>query len=168
MFPFLMWVGMIADIKPGPAVKSARTHTADVIGRQILADLVPFICTHPELVSTGTKGNSDSVANSPCIDFLIGAPSGLNSKIRARSASAALSETLERDPIETYIFLPSGAKTISRVQWPPLRRCAAPPDKRAPSFSAGPRTLRSPSRYGYRIIPSVLATYKNCGSFPGG
>src|SRR5437660_3052416 len=37
--------------------------------------------------------------------------------MRARSASAALSESFEREPIETYIFLPSGEKTMSRVQY---------------------------------------------------
>src|SRR5438093_6725729 len=63
--------------------------------------------------------------------------------MRARSASAALSETFEREPIETYIFLPSGEKTMSRVQCPPLRRRAAPPERCVPKTSAGPRALRS-------------------------
>src|SRR5947199_82042 len=88
--------------------------------------------------------------------------------MRARSASAALSETFEREPMETYIFLPSGEKTMSRVQCPPLRRRAAPPERRAANCSAGPRALRSPLRYGNRITPSVFATYKNCGSSPRG
>src|SRR6266513_1059960 len=48
-------------------------------------------------------------------------PSGLNSKMRARSDSDESSELFERDPMETYILLPSGAKTMSRVQCPPPR-----------------------------------------------
>src|SRR5437867_11984841 len=68
--------------------------------------------------------------------------------MRARSASAALSETFEREPIETYMFLPSGEKTMSRVQWPPLRRRAAPAERCAPKSSAGPRAFRSPVAVG--------------------
>src|SRR5205807_9296308 len=84
-------------------------------------------------------------------------PSGLNSKMRARSDSEESSELFERDPIETYILLPSGAKTISRVQCPPPRG-KPPPESSALSFCTGPRIRRSPFRYGKQTTPSVFAT----------
>src|SRR5437870_12078160 len=145
MFAFVTRVDVVADVKPGPAIETAGTDTTDVVGRQIFTEFVPLVCAHPELIAAGAKCNSDGVSNSPRINFWP-LPSGLNSKMRARSASAALSETFERDPIETYIFLPSGEKTMSRVQCPPLRRRAAPPERCVPKTSAGPRALRSPLR----------------------
>src|SRR5437868_9884224 len=81
-------------------------------------------------------------------------PSGLNSKMRARSDSDESSELFERDPMETYILLPSGAKTMSRVQCPPPRS-KPPPESSAPSFPAGPRACMSPFRYGKRTTPFV-------------
>jgi len=72
--------------------------------------------------------------------------------MRARSASAALSESFEREPMETYIFLPSGEKMMSRVQCPPLRsRAGATRKPRCQLFGAGPRALRSPLRLRNRI-----------------
>src|SRR5437870_11669907 len=62
---------MIADVKPRPAVKSAGAHTADVVGRQILANFVALIRAHPQLIAAGTKCYSYSIANSPRIDFSI-------------------------------------------------------------------------------------------------
>src|SRR5205814_9199655 len=77
--------------------------------------------------------------------------------MRARFSSAALSDTFEREPIDTYIFLPSGEKTMHRVQCPPPRN--KPPGERcAASCWAGPRAFRSPLRYGNRTRPSVFAT----------
>src|SRR5204863_646 len=114
-----------------------------------------------------TGGIIERSAHDPVTSSCSPVPSGLNSKIRARFSSEALSDTFEREPIDTYIFLPSGEKTISRVQCPPPR--INPPGERcAASCWAGPRALRSPLLYGNRITPSVFATYKNCGSSPGG
>jgi hypothetical protein len=62
---------MIADVKPRPAIETARAHTADVIGRQIVADFVPLVRTHPEYVVVRTKCDSYCVANSPCINVSI-------------------------------------------------------------------------------------------------
>src|SRR5207248_2806516 len=145
MFSFVARIDMVGDIKPGPAIKPAGFDTADVIGGQIIAEFVPFVCAHPKLITAWTKCDPDGISNSPRTNFCP-LPSGLNSKMRARSASAALSESFEREPIETYIFLPSGKKTMSRVQCPPLRRKAAPPESFTLNFSVGPRALRSPFR----------------------
>jgi len=41
MFPCVARIRMVADIKPRPAIKPARDAHCDVVGRQILADLVP-------------------------------------------------------------------------------------------------------------------------------
>src|SRR4029077_4953858 len=64
---------MISDVIPWPAVKSAGPHAADVVGRQIFADLVPFVCAHPKLVCAWPKRDTDRVANSPGINLLPGA-----------------------------------------------------------------------------------------------
>src|SRR6266487_4387399 len=61
---------MISDVIPRPAVKSAGTHAADVVGWQIFADLVPLICAHPKLVCAWPKRDADSVANSPGVNLL--------------------------------------------------------------------------------------------------
>src|SRR5439155_20041743 len=160
-------IGVVSDVKPGPAIKTADAHAADVVWWQILADFVSLVCAHPELIAARSKCDPDGVPNSPRINFLV---AGIGVELEDASAICfrVLSESFERDPIETYIFLPSGEKTMSRVQCPPLRRRAAPPESCAPNFSAGARALRSPLRYGKRIMPSVFATYKNSGSFPGG
>src|SRR6267143_2687534 len=73
MFSLVSRIGMIADVKPRPAIKAAGTHTADVVGRQIFADLVSLIGAHPELVRAGAKRNSDGVANAPRVNLLSGA-----------------------------------------------------------------------------------------------
>src|SRR6266516_1327994 len=73
MFSLVSWVGMIADVKPGPAIKAARTYAADIIGWQIVAELVPFVGAHPQCIATRPKGDPDSVANAPRIHFSVGA-----------------------------------------------------------------------------------------------
>src|SRR5262249_7075602 len=144
MFPFVARIRVVTDVKPRPAIKASVPHTADIVGRQIFADLVPLVCTHPEFIRSGAKRNADGVANSPRVTFCP-LPSGLNSKMRARFSSAALSDTFEREPIDTYIFLPSDEKTMQRVQCPAPRN--NPPGERcAASCWAGPRALRSPLR----------------------
>src|SRR6266481_1944551 len=72
MFPFVARILMIADVKPRPAIEPAGAHTADVVGRQIVADLVPLISAHPKLGAAGTKCDSYCIANSPRINFSIG------------------------------------------------------------------------------------------------
>src|SRR5512132_4064734 len=64
---------MISDVIPRPAVKSAGTHVADVVGWQIFADLVPLVCAHPQLVCAWPKRDADCVANSPGVNLLSGA-----------------------------------------------------------------------------------------------
>src|SRR6266480_1255202 len=61
---------MISDVIPRPAVKSAGTHAADVVWRQIFADLVPLVCAHPKLVFAWPKRDADGVANSPGVNLL--------------------------------------------------------------------------------------------------
>src|SRR5260370_38448840 len=70
-----LWQGlsMIAYIKPRPTIKPARLYTADVIGRQIVSELIALICAHPKLIRAWAKRDPDGVANSPGINFLIGA-----------------------------------------------------------------------------------------------
>src|SRR5437867_6111043 len=71
MFPFVARIGMVANVKPWPAIESAGPDTADVIRRQIVADLVPLVRAHPELVCARPKGDAHGVANSPGINFLL-------------------------------------------------------------------------------------------------
>src|SRR5215831_12908917 len=66
----VMWIKMVAEIKPRPAIKSSSAHTADVVWRQIIAQLVPLVCTHPKLIAARPKCNPDGISNSPCIDSL--------------------------------------------------------------------------------------------------
>src|SRR5512132_4515713 len=70
MLSLVAWILMISDVIPRPAVKSAGTHAADVVGRQIFADLVPLICAHPKLVCAWPKRDADGVANSPGVNLL--------------------------------------------------------------------------------------------------
>src|SRR6266498_4146011 len=70
VFPSVAWIDMVANEKPGPAIKAAGPHTADVIGWQILPDFVPLIGAHPEFIAARSKCDPDSVSNSPRINFL--------------------------------------------------------------------------------------------------
>src|SRR3954454_16763875 len=70
MLSLVARIVMISDVIPRPAVKSARTHTADVVGWQIFADLVPLVCAHPKLVCAWPKRDADGVANSPGVNLL--------------------------------------------------------------------------------------------------
>src|SRR6266550_5358397 len=70
MLSFVAGIDMAADIKPGPPIKTAGFHTADIIRRQILPKLVALVCAHPELVPARSKCDADSVSNSPRINFL--------------------------------------------------------------------------------------------------
>src|SRR3954449_3179680 len=70
MLSFVARILMISDVIPRPAVKSAGTHAADVVGRQVFADLVPFVCAHPQLVCGWPKSDADGVANSPGVNLL--------------------------------------------------------------------------------------------------
>src|SRR6266699_2145087 len=60
---------MTSDVIPRPAVKSAGTHAADVVGRQIFTDLIPLVCAHPKLVCAWPKRDADGVANSPGVNL---------------------------------------------------------------------------------------------------
>jgi hypothetical protein len=46
-------------------------------------------------------------------------PSGLNSVIAARIGLSLSTETFEREPTATYIFVPLRLKITLRVEWPP-------------------------------------------------
>src|SRR5438045_9477124 len=70
MLSFVARILMISDVIPRPAVKSAGTDAADVVGWQIFADLVPFVCAHPQLVCAWPKRDADCIANSPGVNFL--------------------------------------------------------------------------------------------------
>ena len=70
VFSLVAWIDMVANVKPGPAIKAAQAHTADVIGRQIVPDFVPLVRAHPELIAARPKCDPDGVSNSPCINFL--------------------------------------------------------------------------------------------------
>src|SRR5438105_12169721 len=60
---------------------------------------------------------------SPEAKIRLPVPSGLNSRIAARSGgSPAL--TFDSDPTLTYIFVPVRLKRIPRVEWPPGGRGA--------------------------------------------
>src|SRR5882757_1831752 len=73
MFSFVSRIGMVANIKPWPTIEAAGPHTADVVGWQILADFVPLVSAHPELIGARTKCDANGVTNSPGINLLAGA-----------------------------------------------------------------------------------------------
>src|ERR1044071_3572045 len=72
MLPFVSWVLVISDIEPGPAVESATLHAADVIGNQIVAQLVALVRAHPKLVRPRTKLDPDRIPDSPGKNVLTG------------------------------------------------------------------------------------------------
>src|ERR1041385_5823137 len=72
MFPFVPRVLMIANIEPGPAIKTAACDMADVIRHQIVAELVALIRAHPKLVRSGTKLDPDCIPDSPGENILAG------------------------------------------------------------------------------------------------
>src|SRR5438445_13036249 len=65
MFSFVAWIGVVAEVKPRPAIEATGPHTADVIRRQILADFISLVRAHPELVAVRTKCDSHCIADSP-------------------------------------------------------------------------------------------------------
>ena len=83
MFALVARIDVVANVKPGPAIETARADTTDVVGRQILTEFVPLVCAHPEFVAAGPKCNSNGVSNSPCINFL---PSAVGIEFGNRSA----------------------------------------------------------------------------------
>src|SRR6266550_4378095 len=70
MFALVVRIDMVANVEPGPAIKAARAHTADVIRWQILPDFVPLVRAHPELIAARSTCNPHGVPNSPCVNFL--------------------------------------------------------------------------------------------------
>src|SRR6266550_1798351 len=70
MLSFVARIDVVAEIKPGPAIKPPGADTADVIRRQILSNLVSLVCAHPEFVAAWTKCDPDSVSDSPRINLL--------------------------------------------------------------------------------------------------
>src|SRR5690242_7884037 len=72
MSAFMPRVRMVTSVEPWPAIKSARLHSADVIGRQIVAEFVPLVSAHPQFIGFGSKGDSDRITNSPGEYFFTG------------------------------------------------------------------------------------------------
>src|SRR6185503_3911834 len=70
MLSLVAWILMISDVIPRPSIKSAGTHAADVIGRQIFADFIPLVRAHPKLVRAWPKGDANGIANSPGVNLL--------------------------------------------------------------------------------------------------
>src|SRR4051794_11231415 len=66
-------IGPTAQIKPGPAVESARLHVADIIGHKIFTQIIAFVRAHPELTGPWIKCYTNRVANAPRINLLSGA-----------------------------------------------------------------------------------------------
>ena len=157
LFAFVPRVLDVAEVIPGPAVEAAGLDAADVIRHEAVAERVALVHAHPEIVRAGAELDADGVAHAPGEDFLAGAI-GIELEDAWRGRLRLLSsETFDFEPMETYIFLPSGEKVMSRVQCPPPWS-SPPSESSALSFSTGPRALRSPLRYGKRTTPSVFAT----------
>src|SRR5947207_11858990 len=72
MLTFVAGVRVIADVKPRPAIESAALDVADVIRRQIVAELIAFVRAHPKLVRSWTKLDPDRIPNSPGENILAG------------------------------------------------------------------------------------------------
>src|SRR5262249_23517505 len=70
MLSLVAWILMISDVIPRPSIKSAGTDTANVVGRQIFADLVAFVRAHPQSVCAWVKGDADRVSDPPGVNFL--------------------------------------------------------------------------------------------------
>src|SRR5690242_19640040 len=70
MFSDVFRIIMVTDVKPGPTIKPARLHAADVIRRQVFAQIIPLVRAHPKLVCSRTKGDPYGVANSPRLNLL--------------------------------------------------------------------------------------------------
>src|SRR5207244_13152138 len=65
MLAFQAWIGVAADVIPGPAVESSVLNVGDVIRRQIVAQVVALIDRAPKFASFRLHGNADRIANAP-------------------------------------------------------------------------------------------------------
>src|SRR2546421_13036103 len=65
MLAFMPRVLVVADVKPRPAIESARLHAAYVIRDQIFAEFVALVRAHPELIRSRTKHDANRVPDSP-------------------------------------------------------------------------------------------------------
>src|SRR5438477_2911035 len=128
MFSFVPRIRVVTEVKPWPAVKPTWAHTADIIRRQIFADFIPFVCAHPELVTAGPERDPDGIANSPRVNFSIRSVGVELENPGAISLRSIVGNIRTRTDGDVHL-LASGEKTISRVQRPPLRKCAAPPER---------------------------------------
>src|SRR5438067_4529723 len=114
---------MISDVIPRPAVKSAGTYAADVVGWQIFADLVPLVCAHPKLVCTWPKRDADGVANSPSVNVLSAAVRIKLENARAIGFRSAIGDVRARTNRDVPFVDIRGKNDVAR----PVSACAQAP-----------------------------------------
>ncbi len=155
---------VVADIVPGPAVEGAWPHPRHIVGRQVVAQPVALVGGAPERVGAGLDRHADAVPEAGgegCVRAaaigidgqhvgapVLAVPRRRQVRARPRGRRSAVgrrrrnpSASFEPEPTVTYIVLPSGEKTMSRVQWPPAGRPAI-------TVTASRRTSVSPLRIG--------------------
>lgn len=112
---FVSRIPMTADVIPRTAVETTVLHVGDVIGSEVVAEFVPLIDRAPDLATPGMNRDLriPEAYTRSCL------PPGVDSRTSARWNSASLlsvSSTLDCDPTETNICLPSAENAMSRVQ----------------------------------------------------
>ena len=63
MLAFQARIRMAADVIPWPAVEAALLDVGDIIGREVIAQLVAFVHRAPQLTGLGIDADSDGVVN---------------------------------------------------------------------------------------------------------
>ena len=142
--PTLLPVPTRAEVarRVGRATRSAATHliaarrrgkldelaVAGVI-RRTFEDLGGTFIKFGQLIASSPSLFGEEVAHEfrGCLDSGPAVPFPDVRRVIERDLRRSLEDvyaTFEREPIDTYIFLPSGEKTMSRVQCPPPRNNA--------------------------------------------
>src|SRR5208282_5185923 len=58
-----------SDVKPRPTVESALRDSRDVIGREVIAELIALVDGCPEIAGPGIDGEANRIANAGGVDL---------------------------------------------------------------------------------------------------
>src|SRR4051794_31927897 len=155
---------MRAEVVPRPTVERAFLHARHIVGYEIVTETISFIGRAPHCARCGLNAESHTVANArreqlaatlgarvehhdrSTIGLTIhAAPIACEASQAEASFTVFLdmfSPTLPREPMETYMRLPSGENARPRVTCPPAD-CGA---SSGTTTVGSPRALKSPVR----------------------
>src|ERR1700735_3443914 len=61
------WIFVVADVKPRPAVESIFAHRSYVVGRQIVAEQVTFVCRTEDRAGARLDRQPRAITDSRCV-----------------------------------------------------------------------------------------------------